>query len=447
MKSKKLVLAIGLIALIAIILVMTGKIPFAVVAETYDKTFSRTASSYPALVSWYKDCSVEANYNSGSCTYLDFCYAVLPKTSTSISDAVAKDCVSITPNNFNKPVSLRVVFTPAKGMRYAVITFYVLRNMTAVYQNGVFTGQWQTSTAIPDEYKTVEEVVGYCPNGQMLKGNMCMLAQGICIDQFKTNMCTNQYEIWCLAYRYGTPSVQNAPCNSLTDTPTITCSQGTPMCDLTTKTWKCPIFECGQYPEYACADRDKNGVCDEVLSVICSDINHNNICDSDDQLIQQASCIDANMNGICDNVEKEGVFCPTNFDPVCVGGAGGTTYPNECFAKAAGQTSYTKGACQPLTKQCDVASDCPIPQGCLHVTAQCINYMCSYAGQCGQCTPEDLSRCPAPPCVGVAVQCVNYMCSYAGKCLTQPERHDIWKAIIDMWNQFWAWVLSKLGWL
>jgi len=157
------------------------------------------------------------------------------------------------------------------------------------------------------------------------------------------------------------------------------------------------------------------------------------------------SCVDENHNGVCDDVETEGCFCTTNYNPVC---ANGVTYPNECFAECAGKTSFSQGECQPIeiVRQCMVDSDCPSIPGCLHITATCINYQCSYVGECEQCHED--SDCPAPPCVGVAAQCgENGMCQYSGSCMTTPHETGIWAKIAAMWTALWAWILSKVHWL
>lgn len=416
-----------LIATSIMAMLLMSSIGFAQV-ETYDKTFTRDLtdpelgfvdeSGYD-LVNYCHliETDPQAIIDAGGCERVHFCGLALPKTSLSFYDSVATDCKEVT--DVKNPPSVRIRFTPARGMRYAVTTLVIVEYQIPVMNpDGSFSGTWQKDIVMPESLRMVEEVIGFCPVGQMMRSNMCFDAQGICLDPQSTNMCLNEYEMYCLAYRYD----ENGD----------------------------PIFECDTHPEYACADRNLNGVCDTVTSVICSDLNNNGICDEDDLLIQSSSCIDANQNGVCDNVETEGVFCTKDWDPVCIGGAGGTTYPNPCFAEGAGylESNWIPGECDPITlvRQCESPSDCPIPARCLHLSATCIDYQCNYAGNCEQC--QQTSDCPEPPCVGVAVQCsAEGLCEYAGKCLTEPKKLGIIELILALFGEIWLWILGQLGWL
>lgn len=376
--------------------------------DTYDKIVTRDISS----MSWENcdELTDEQLFNIGHCSRVWFCAAVIPNTATQISDADWRECVEVS-NEYENP-SIHITFTPERGMKYAVTTFIFKEYHEAVYnQDGTFSGTYTESHTMPEEYKNIEEVLGLCDDGYMLKGHTCLPAQGICIDQFSTNMCTNEYTMWCLAYEED--------------------SNGN------------PIFDCQTYPEHACVDRDFNGVCDEVTDVTCSDMNENGICDEDEPLLWN-SCIDENNNGICDGVETSGCFCTNEYDPVC---AGGTTYPNSCFADCAGYTSYSSGECAPieLVRQCEAEGDCPSIPGCLHIDVTCVDYQCVYSGECEQCQED--ADCPDAPCVGVAKQCSELgRCQYSGKCITTPQKADLWSEISAFFSNLFASILSALGW-
>ncbi|HPM28817.1 MAG TPA: Kazal-type serine protease inhibitor domain-containing protein [Chryseolinea sp.] len=58
-----------------------------------------------------------------------------------------------------------------------------------------------------------------------------------------------------------------------------------------------------------------------------------------------ASCNDSDEPKECINPDTWGEIkaCPFVIDPVC--GCNNVTYDNECFAKAAGVVTWTKGVC------------------------------------------------------------------------------------------------------
>jgi len=418
-RRNKLLIGIGIVMLVVAIYFLLFSPAFTKAAgytysivqqKEYDKTFTN-----PSLAGMdFKDCdqmSDEELFNRGQCSRVYFCVAVVPNTATSLKDAVWKECQRLnSPADFK---SIRVKFVPAQGIKYAVTSFIFKETHYAVYnEDGTFSGTYTEVDTIPSEYKNVEETIGVCKEGYMLRGHTCLPAQGICLNQFGSNMCTNEYEMWCLSYE------DDANGN--------------------------PIFDCANHPGNACVDRDYDGTCDTVVDVTCSDMNNNGICDNDEALLHN-SCVDENHNGICDDVETEGCFCTANYDPVC---ADGVTYPNDCFAACAGKTYFSPGECQPIeiVRQCEVDSDCPSVPGCLHIEATCVNYQCSYVGECEQCQED--SDCPASPCIGVAAQCgANGMCQYSGSCITTPKETGVWAKILAMWSAFWAWILSSLQWI
>lgn len=51
-------------------------------------------------------------------------------------------------------------------------------------------------------------------------------------------------------------------------------------------------------------------------------------------------------------------------------------------------------------------------------------------------------------CPGISVYC-NKMkgeCVVQGKCITTPAKKSVWEEIVSIWNMFWEWVLSLVGW-
>lgn len=392
----KIILLMAIIALGAF--AMPANALSTVVPDVYSKSFTVTL---PDASLYLPSCNIIENYEAGACSYVYGCYAILPKGSSDIDHAVQRSCVEMTDS---PSYTYTITMIPPKGKIYAVTTFSTIVNYT--YNHVTFS--WDKSIDIPTSSISAEEIVSLCPDGYMLKSNLCIPALKICIDKLGTNLCTNPYTLYALDYDGDgfVDDMDNAA--------------------------------------HMCADREDDLVCDEVVDEFCADTDHNGICDSTDIEIIDTACVDANGNGVCDDVETEGTFCKVNFNPVC---ANDITYPNACFADAAGVTDYTIGECLPLLLeiQCTVNADCMVP--CIGVVASCNNYQCVYSGECNpsiiQCVTS--ADCPAPYCVGVSATCVENDCEYEGKCITKPEAPpSIWDNIKSIWTKFWLGVHNLL---
>jgi len=396
---------IGLIILLSISVVSGVVSAQTVVKEIYEETFHYDLSDIPI-----KSCNVQENWESGECDYLYACYFIAPKEATSLEYAVQKECFEVTDSS---AVDIKVTFAPPRGKIYAVVPFIVKVHYTYNYD----TYEWEENVTIVKKYAT--SIVSLCPEGMILKKNLCFNYTIICLNSMGTNMCDNPYPLYCLDYGAG--------CNA-------------------------------SNPAQICADRDNDMICDEVVSEICSDANHNGVCDSDDVKIRDVGCVDNNHNWVCDDVETEGVFCPTTFQPVCWVNSTNTshriTFPNKCFAEASGLGYTYEGICEPLLYNlCYKDEDCPPP--CEGVTGVCKNpdgkgNRCFYEGECNprviQCLKDE--DCPAPPCRGITVSCSeDNRCVYTGQCITKPERPiSLWDWIKALFEALWKWVLSFLGW-
>jgi hypothetical protein len=83
------------------------------------------------------------------------------------------------------------------------------------------------------------------------------------------------------------------------------------------------------------------------------------------------------------------------------------------------------------------------------ITSLTKDFVVCKGGQCVlqvQCTKD--SDC-STPCDGVACYCGNdNYCHCSGTCITRPPQQlGLWSEIQKAWGSFWAWILSKLGWL
>ena len=473
MEKEKIVI-ISLFAITGMLFLLQPVVASTVVPGLFNKTYTFDLTQ----ISGIKSCKVQANYESGVCQYLYACYVVLPQGSTDLYQVYQKECVEVTGQT---SAQVNVSIMPPIGKIYAISPFVAVVNYT--YDNVNY--KWKDPvTEIPLNMRQAEDIVTLCPKGQMLRGNLCYDSVGICANTLSSNMCTNNmFDAFCL-------DIPNATFATF-------CDNGDH--NLTTSETTCMLTRCNGNVYNLCTDRNKDRVCDSVISLTCTDATsckagdtpghltgpYNNICDDSDQIYCGTQCTDANLNGVCDSVETSGCFCQLTYSPVCwmlntstqclassecllgqlcygsnvTSGAKGlcanaTTYPNQCFATCAGKSGFTSGACIPKVEQiqCMVNTDCLRPVGCptTTMTIACINYMCSYTGICQQqCASDTDCSGLSSFCVGVTSSCdtVNHYCKINGKCITQPTAPpSIWSLIISIWNSFVAWLKGVLGW-
>lgn len=396
----------GLLLILAMALLISSPLLAepTVVKDIYEKTFTVDATSY----SPYSSCNVKSNYESGSCQYLYACYMIIPQGALDIGSAVQKECFDITDT---KTKTFKISFAPPRGHKWAVVTFLTV--LKYEYDNVNYL--WDSTIDIPMDYRSAEELISLCEPGKMLRNGVCYDYQAVCIDQYNTNICNNPYDLFVLNQGYG--------------------------------------FLYDDTSSY-CADRDRDEVCDETVSLTCPDTNGNGICDVDDIYIKDSYCLDENQNYICDNVETEGIFCRTYYQPVhCGESENCITYPNSCFAEASGCTDWINGTCEPIFMNlCTGNYDCP--SMCEGVIGICKNIgqgnFCEYSGECNihvvQCS-VDLDCENLIPCIGVSFTCsADNHCVAQGQCITQPVQQSLWDKIAAFFNSILAWISGIFNW-
>ena len=424
---------------------------------TYDSPYSDTFSLYTetgvtqsSLINYLniKSCYDEANYNNKACSYAYWCYAILPSNSNNIGDALQKECLDITETDRTLVIK---DFVPPVGVLYYVSTFVTVVDYT--YNDA--TSDWNTPTAtIPEtdgqghQLINAEDIRSVCPNGQMLglerdpQGvpikQKCFNAERICLDVQETGLCTNPYPLYVLDTNgdgYWTDELAS------------------------------------QLASNYCADRNKDKICDIVVSfwavddcsaytlnptngeLYCSSNGPNGIDDAAD-MAALWSCLDAELSPnpwVCDDIDIEG--CLRNYDPVCIT-AEDKEFPNECFAQGQGYTSsdWTEGKCENPIRQCIVPEDCPTIDVCLGgvstIQKLCLGEMCSYSGACQNVQCQIDADCEVlnenTPCAGVVATCQNEVCTLSGKCITAPTptKFSLWDLIMNVWNAFWNFIKS-----
>lgn len=443
MKTKLLIICAAMFLLVNAILVSAYTTTTFTQQSPYSDTFTpqtRNGISTSALTSAlnFKSCTIDANWQTKKCQYLYWCYAILPTTSTKISDALQKECQDISASGSTATLSVSN-FVPPVGVLYYVTTFVTVVNYT--YSDS--SQSWSSAAYIPTQYINATAVRSICPSGQMLWLNQlagtyqCKNSQRVCFDTALTGLCTNAYNIYALDLGSGF-DISNG--NSL------------------------------------CADRNDDKICDLVSSLGCVDVcskyntagsciasGANGLCDSDDQAAVY-SCTEGSIHTrVCASIDS--ALCNTIYTPVCVAKTSGTliggqTYPNSCFAITKGFSActvqnatgcYSQGACQPPVTQCYVASDCPdvnVCKGPFPITKQCLGNTCSYSGTCGNLACNVDSDCTSltMPCVGVSAKCLSNVCTVQGTCVTKPTpSNSIWDLIGSAWTNFWNWVKGIFG--
>lgn len=405
----------------------------------------------------FKSCNVDANFKAGDCMYLYACYAFLPKSSTSFSQALAKSCDQVTDfATYNLDVSV----VPPIGGQYAVTAF--ITQLHYMY-NGLSTTKtipWTVyvsgnpTTSVPAYTWYINDttlpiiipsdIVAPCPVGQMLRCSggtacQCYTAVSICANAFSSNMCTNAWDAYCLDY-VGTLA---SPASNAT-----------------------VLNDCNANPTHICTDKQHDGMCDDSISYTCSDNQRcagfgagnlttgaNGICDESDTLYCGTQCVDigpvAGGDGICDSVQgtcsnaayidqprcvaNGGIWtwistvCPLIFNPVCwsqAASSGGKDGAGGCYAQAdcaALGSTYTCIGSNVLTS---VLGKCTnmitYPNSCF---ASAMNKLGTTPGAClpqtqlVQCYND--GNCPAISCTGkgsITATCINYACHYNGVC-------------------------------
>ena len=430
-----------MVALLMIPIVFGAVLP--ALTEPYSKTltpqgqFGKTWTTVKSELA-IKSCYDKANYEVGNCDYLYWCYAILPATSTSIYDALQKECKEATKDI---DVSLAInKFVPPKGLPFYVTSFVTRVN----YVYDKVTSTWKETASIPNAYTTADQIRTICNEGQMLKltplGYQCYKSQRVCMDTTASGLCTNPYNIFALDLNndgvISSIEVKDAT-NYCVDRPTLI-STGDGICDTV--------------QDLGCAD-----VCSKYSTTgVCTTIGGNGICDIWDQISNTACVDDINSKNskICDTLEVGSGICPNYYDPVCYGGRGGTTYPNKCFANSLSKTPYTIGACEPPVTQCYVVQDCPDVNACVGgstpIAKACLLNQCSYSGTCGDLACSTNTQCDtleANLCVGVDATCVSGQCQIQGKCITQPipTQKSVWELILSVFTAFFNFIKSLFG--
>ena len=455
MKIKYVMLIITSILLISIISAQSQ-----IYKEPYNDIFtteSRLGKSLSDIKSElsFRSCYNDEHWQSKSCQYAYWCYAILPSTSNNIGSALRRECMDVS----EKTGAALVVndFLPPKGVLYYVVTF-----LTVVeYNYNDATEKWTPTASIPNNYITADSIRSVCPEGQMLRFDMaageyrCYIAKRMCLDTLQTGLCTNVYTLYALDINEdGVVSESEMKDGSAlcADRPILGYPQGDGICDMVV--------------DLECVDVCSKYAMNAQGELVCTIPGGNNLCDEWD-MAAWYGCWDDVLSPnskICDSIDS--ALCSITFQPVCVPKTSGTviggqTFPNDCFAKSKGYNAcptgtiepncYVDDACYPPIVQCYVPEDCPIPNVCLGgstagISAMCLDYSCSYSGACGSLSCNSDADCTqlSLPCVGVTASCEAGYCTIQGRCLVkpEPEKYNIWSLIQEVWLVFWSWIKS-----
>jgi len=442
---KKIAILISMLILFSITVVATD-----IYREPYSTTFSTESEigkTIPTIISELntKSCYNKENWGTKYCNYVYYCYAILPSTSTDLKQVLQKNCIDITEKS---TVSLQIIdFVPPKGILYYVTSFIVVVNAECT-KDTCTSSQWTYNVIIPELYIRAHSIRNVCPEGQMLNFDInageykCFIAKRVCLDTLKTGLCTNVYNIWALDMNEdGVVSEKEKKSGSslCADRPLDINNDG--------------IFEyqngdgiCDMVRDLECLDNCKKYTLDSNGNLECTSLGSNGLCDEWDKA-SWFSCDDDVLSPnskICDNIDSN--LCNTNYNPVCVGGRGGITYPNECFAKASGQNIFEKSSCEPAVIQCYIPEDCPELNVCLGgstsgISKMCLANRCSYTGACGNLacnTNADCLGLGENICVGMYASCNGGVCTIDGNCLEPPTQNNswFWEMITQIWSKF-----------
>ncbi len=186
-----------LIIMAVLILGLSSVSAAEIVTDLYhgEHVFDLTQTATPEIGTYdpvdIKSCHTQANYESGSCNYLYACYAVLPDYSLSVDHALRRECVDVTNQT---SYYMTFDFSPPKGLKAAVT--YFLTQVDYTYDSTLGQEKWNYTPSIV--YTTGVDIISLCPDGEMLRGNICYLAQPFCYDTMSNNMCDNPNQLYML---------------------------------------------------------------------------------------------------------------------------------------------------------------------------------------------------------------------------------------------------------
>jgi hypothetical protein len=250
--------------------------------------------------------------------------------------------------------------------------------------------------------------------------------------------------------------------------------------------YRCLLKKCGYHTclgtsEDAIYDDLANGyVCKNAVDVVYDKCNNTYINNCDKCGVNKTECVTvwSKSTGCRGNNCPSGtcpgtVSCPYDQCTCCVDIFGSIT----CGSVSKGANlcnmyiGYTTWACSSVCScsGCNyqtTCNNCTIEEPCnpkpvintskenpyrskFTITSLTKDFVVCKGGQCVlqvQCTKD--SDCPSP-CEGVVCYCgADNYCHCSGTCVTRPPQQlGLWDEIQKAWGSFWAWILSKLGWL